>query len=69
MEKTYTQSELDKRIAKAREDEQIHTLVLLKKLGVINEDAMTKLAKEGYWDEAGNLRIATDVDILRNGEK
>lgn len=67
--KTYTQSEVDKLIAKARDDEQYQTLRLLKKLKVIDEDAMTKMALSGEWDAANNMRLARDQVIREDGEK
>ena len=68
MNKLYTQSEVDRMLANARDDEQYQTLRLLKKLGVIDENAMTKMALEGHFNASHNMRLAQDQVIREDGE-
>lgn len=47
-------------VKEAREDELYQTLKILKKLGVIDEHAMNRMALEGYWAQGEALRRVTE---------
>jgi hypothetical protein len=51
-----------------RTDEQYQTLRILKKLKVIDEKAMNRLALEGYWSHGEALGKAEEQVVREDGE-